>query len=155
MSNLHKVYITSTFGSVDLEIGMFKCMGARHFSFHLLLLQHLPLGASLTVEYPSESVPPLSGEDGDKFSRHSFDGWGLGGLPHGQLVSALVAHPHPMSSAGPVLTAAGGHFPPMVGWNLTHWRPGWELACLDTLPMTIVCAFLMPPSCGANPQPVA
>ena len=111
MSNLHKAYITSAFGSVDLKIGMSKCTGARHFSFCLLLLQHLPLGASLTVEYPSESTPPLSGEDGGKFPGHSFAGQGLGGLPHGQLRSALVACPHPVSSTGPVLLAVGGTLP--------------------------------------------
>ena len=75
MSNLHKVYVTSAFGSVDLKISMSNHVGARCFSFCLLLLQHLPLGASLTVEYPSESAPPFLGEDGGKFPGHSFAGW--------------------------------------------------------------------------------
>ena len=89
--------------------------GSKAFSFCLLLLQCLPLGASLTVEYPSELAPPLSGEDGGEFLGHSLAGWGLGGLTCRWLVGALAAHPNPVSSAGPVLTVAGGHFPPMAG----------------------------------------
>ena len=64
-----------------------------------------------TVEYPSESAPPPSGEEGGKFPGHSFAGWDLGGLPCGWLVGALVAHPHPVCSIGPVLTAVGGVLP--------------------------------------------
>ena len=90
-------------------------MGARYFSFCLLLLRRLPLGASLTVEYPSKSVLPLSGEDGGKFLGHSFASWGLGGLPHRQLVGTLMAHPHPMSSTGPILTATGEALPTNSG----------------------------------------
>ena len=63
------------------------------------------------MEYPSESAPPLSGEDGGEFSGHSFAGWDLGDLPHGWLGGTLAAHLHPMSSTGPVLTAAGGALP--------------------------------------------
>ena len=103
------MYVTSAFGSVDLKISMSKGIRARHFSFHLHLLRCLLLGkflgTSLTVEYPSECVPPLSGEDGGEFQGHSFAGWDLGGLPCGQLVGALATHPHTMYSAGPVLTA--------------------------------------------------
>ena len=56
--------------------------GARHFSFHCILLRHLPLGASLTVEYPSESAPPLSGEDGGEFPAPSlaWEAFLVGGL---------------------------------------------------------------------------
>ena len=87
---------------------MSKDMGARHFSFHLLLLQCLLLGASLTVEYPTESAPPLSGEEGASFQDTPLPFRTLGGLLHGWLVDALVAHPHPVCSTGPVLTAAVG-----------------------------------------------
>ena len=71
------------------DVSMSKCMGMRHFSFCLLLLQCLLLGASLTVEYPSKSAPPLSGEEGGE----------------------STPCPHPVSSAGPVLTAADGVLP--------------------------------------------
>ena len=87
---------------------MSKHVGARRFSFHLLLLQHLPLGASLTVEYPFESAPPLLGEDGGGFPGHPFVGQGLGGLSCGWLVTTLAACPHLVSSDGSVLTAARG-----------------------------------------------
>ena len=62
-------------------------------------------------EYPSESAPPLSGEEGGKFPGHSFAGRDWGGLPQRQLVGTLAAHPHPVSFAGPVLTAAVGALP--------------------------------------------
>ena len=95
---------------MDLKIGMSKHAGMRHFSSGLLLLlQHLLLSALLTVGYPSESAPPLSGEEGGEFPGHSFAGQDLGGLPHGRLVGALAACPHPTSSAGLVLTAGLVH----------------------------------------------
>ena len=89
---------------------MCKHAGARHFIF-CLLLQHLLLSALLTVEYPSKSAPPVSGEEGGEFPGHSFAGQDLGGLPHGWLVGTLEAHPHPASSAGLVLTGVGGALP--------------------------------------------
>ena len=131
---------------------MSKCMAARHLSFHHLLLRCLPLGASLTEEYPSESGSPLSREDGGELPAPSFVGLALGGLPCRWLGSALAAHPYPMSSTIPILTAEGGHFPLMAGWNPTRWWPGWELAWLDTLPVTKICAVKMPPLHRANPH---
>ena len=72
-----------------------------HGSEAFLILPPPPVmsttGASLTVEYPSESAPLLSGKEGGDFPGHSFTGQDVGGLPHGWPVGALVACPHPMS----------------------------------------------------------
>ena len=66
-SKCQSVCITSTPGSVSLKIGISNLVGTSHF---LSLLPLWPLHlhwqptVSLTVEYPSESGAPLSGEDG-------------------------------------------------------------------------------------------
>ena len=61
------VYVTSTPGSVDLKISISSLTGASCF-LSLPPLQPLHLcwqpTVSLTVEYPSESGAPLSGEEG-------------------------------------------------------------------------------------------
>ena len=80
-SNLQRVYVTSTLGSIDLKIGMSSHAGANHFSPHCCLLWQRVLGASLTVEYPSESAPPWSGKDGSELPTPSLIGCALGGLP--------------------------------------------------------------------------
>ena len=72
-------------------------MGASHFSPHCLLLQQRVLGASLAVEYPSESAPPLSGEDDGELLAPSFAGHPLGGLPPGQEMGTLGVWPPPVS----------------------------------------------------------
>ena len=67
-SRRQSVYVTSTPGSVDLKISITNLAGASHF---LSLLPLWPLHlcqqptVSLTVEYPSESGAPLSGEEGE------------------------------------------------------------------------------------------
>ena len=84
--NCQSVYITSTPGSVDLKIGISNLAGASCF-FSLLPLWPLHLWwwpvVSLTVEYPSESGAPLSGEEGSKPPPPTTAHWDLGGLPHG------------------------------------------------------------------------
>ena len=69
---------------------------------------------SLTVEYPSESVPPLSGEDGGEFPMPSFMGHALGGLPLGHVEGTLGVW-LPPSSSYPICTALGGVLPTSGG----------------------------------------
>ena len=102
---------TSALGSVDLKIGMFRHTGVRCFSFLCLLLLHRPPGASLTMEYPSESAPPHSGEDGGEFPSPPTMGQTLGSLPCGLAVSDLADLLPPFSSVDPSLAAEGGALP--------------------------------------------
>ena len=102
--------------SVDLKNGIYKRAGARHFSFCLLLLQHLLLGASLTVEYPSESAPPLSGEEGAQFPGYSFAGWELG------RPSLQVACRHPCGSSTPCVLCWTS--PYSCGWSAPYQQQG-------------------------------
>ena len=124
---------------MDLKIGISRHTGARCFSFLCLLLLCWPPGASLTVEYPSESAPPCSGEDGGEFPPPPAMGRTLGGLPHG-LAEAVQPDLLPLlSSVDPTLTAEGGALPMSCGvesdsleasvridgpWPLAHdWCP--------------------------------
>ena len=81
------VYIISTPRSVDLKIGISNLVGASHF---LSLLPLWPLclcqwpAVSLTVEYPSESGAPQSGEEGGEPPPPTAVHWDFSGLPHGQ-----------------------------------------------------------------------
>ena len=80
------VYITSTPGSVDLNISISNLAGTSCF-FSLLPLQPLHLhwwpAVSLTVEYPLKSSAPLSGEEGGEPPLPTTVHWDLGGLPRG------------------------------------------------------------------------
>ena len=118
-SNLHRVWVTSAFGSVDLKICMSKHAGANCFSLCLLLLWQQDLGVSLTVEYPSESAPSLSGEDGGEFPSPSLVGHCFGGLPLGHETGILKegANLSPFDLSAPCLAE---HCPPTVAWNLTY-----------------------------------
>ena len=98
------------------------------------------------MEYPSESAP-LSGEEGGKFPGPSFVGQDLACLPHGQLIDTPAAHPHPVSSAEPVLTAVGEVLPTNSGVesdSLEAWLetglPGYSILdhCLHLSDATIV-----------------
>ena len=84
--NHQSVYITTTPGSVNLKIGISNLAGASCF-FSLLPLQSLHLCrwpmVSLTVEYPSESSAPLSGEEGGEPPLPTTVHWDLGGHPCG------------------------------------------------------------------------
>ena len=77
------VYITSTPRLVDLKIGISSLAGTSRF-LSLLPLQPLHLhrqpAVSLTVEYPSESGAPLSGEEGGEPPPPTIVHWVLGGL---------------------------------------------------------------------------
>ena len=98
------VYITSTPRSVDLKIGISNLVGTSHF---LSLLPLWPLhlcwqpAVSLTVEYPSESGAPLSGEEGGEPPLPTVVHWDFRGFPRGHdalvwVVSlALVLSPTP------------------------------------------------------------
>ena len=77
------------------------------FILHLLLLQWPP-DTSLTVEYPSESAPPHSGEDGGEFPLPPAMGQAFGGFPCGLAVVNLADLLPPLSSADPSLVAEGG-----------------------------------------------
>ena len=76
------VYVTSAPGSVNLKIGISNLAGTSHF-FSLPPLWPLHLrqwpAVSLTVEYPSESGAPLSGEEGGEPPPHTTVHWDLGG----------------------------------------------------------------------------
>ena len=84
ISKRQSVYITSAPGSVDLKIGISNLMGASRF---LSLLPLWPLclcrwpTVSLTVEYPSESGTPLSGEEGGEPPPPTVVHWDFRGLP--------------------------------------------------------------------------
>ena len=71
--------------------------------------------ALLTMEYPSESAPSLSGEDGGKFPALFFAGHVLGGLPISHEVGTLGVQPPPASSACPIQTAEGRVLPTNSG----------------------------------------
>ena len=85
-SNRQSVYVTSASGSVDLKIGISNLAGTNCF-FSLLPLWPLCLcrwpAVSLTVECPSESSAPLSGEEGDEPPLPTTVHWDLGGHSHG------------------------------------------------------------------------
>ena len=85
------VYVTSTPRSVDLKISISSLTGASCF-LSLLPLQSLCLcwwpTVSLTVEYPSESGTPLSGEERGEPPPPTVVHWVLGGLPQGHAVPA-------------------------------------------------------------------
>ena len=93
-SNRQSVYITSAPGSVDLKIGISNLTGTSCF-FSLLPLQPLHLcqlpTVSLTVEYPSESGAPLSGEEGGEPPPPTTMHWDLGGHPCGHAAPVLEA----------------------------------------------------------------
>ena len=85
-SKHQSVYVTSNPGSVDLKIGISNLAGTSCF------LSLLPLWpqrlcwwptVSLTVEYPSESGTPLSGEEGGEPPPLTVVHWDFGGLLHG------------------------------------------------------------------------
>ena len=59
------------------------------------------------LDYPSESAPPLSGEDGGEFPLPPNSGQALGGLPHGLAVVDLTDLLPPLSSTDPSFTAEG------------------------------------------------
>ena len=84
-SKRQSVYITSTPGLVNLKISISNLAGTSHF-LSLLPLQPLHLcwwpAVSLTVEYPSESGTPLSGEKGGEPPLLTVVHWDFGGLPH-------------------------------------------------------------------------
>ena len=92
-SKRQSMYVTSTPGSVDLKIGISNLMGTSSF-LSLLPLQPLHLcqwpTVSLTVEYPSESGAPLSGEEGGNPPSPTVVHWDFGGLPHGRAVPVQV-----------------------------------------------------------------
>ena len=100
-------------GQFDLKISISKCACANRFSPCYFLLWWRVLWASLTTEYPSESAPPLSGEDGSEFLVPSFAGYALGGLPLGCEVGTLGMQPPPFSACpihvvlGRVLSTSG------------------------------------------------
>ena len=146
--------MTSMFGSVDLKIGISKHCGANHFSPCCLFLQWQVLCASLTVEYPSESAPPLSGEDGSEFSVLSFVGHVLGGLPLGCEVGTLGVWPPPVSSACPIHAAEGRVLPTNGGMesNLLEIRLG--TGGLDTLLWTFGSIYPKWPLPATSPPPV-
>ena len=107
--------VTSTPGSVDLKIGISNLAGTSRF-FSLFPLQPLHLcwqpAVSLTVEYPSESGAPLSGEEGGKPPPPTTVHWDLGGHPRGHAapvweVSLALA----TSSTAEALPACGGTLP--------------------------------------------
>ena len=86
-SKRQSVYVTSAPGLVDLKIGISNLAGASCF-LSLLPLQPLCLHwrpmVSLTVEYPSESGTPLSGEEGGEPPPPTEVHWDFGGLPRGR-----------------------------------------------------------------------
>ena len=93
-SKCQSVYVTSTPGSVNLKIGISNLAGTSHF------LSLLPLwpqrlcqwpAVSLTVEYPSESGTPLSGEEGGKPPPLTVMHWDFDRLPHGHAAPVQVA----------------------------------------------------------------
>ena len=120
-SNLQRVYVKSTLGSVNLKIGMSKHTGANLFSFHHLLLWWQVPSASLAMEYPSESTPPQSGEEVGVVPPPSFMGqaWGF------PLVrkSAPWRHSHkPLPLHDPGVPWNSGHSPLAAVWSPTHSR---------------------------------
>ena len=80
------MYVTSAPRLVNLKIGISNLAGTSHF---LSLLPLWPLrlcwwpAVSRTVEYPSESGTPLSGEEGGKPPPPTVVHWDFGGLLHG------------------------------------------------------------------------
>ena len=96
-SKRQSVYVTSTPGSVDLKISISNLMGASRF-LSLLPVQPLRLcwqpTVSLTVEYPSESGTPLSGEEGGKPPPPTVVHWVFGGLPHSHAVPVWAVSHH-------------------------------------------------------------
>ena len=121
--------MTSACGSVDLKIGISKCAGANCFSPCHFLLQQWLLCASLTVEYPSESAPSLSSEDGGKFPAPPLAGCCLGGLPLGQEPGTLRDQLPPSSSCP--IHAVLGRVPPTRGGMESDsldimWGTGWS-----------------------------
>ena len=98
------------FGSVNLKIGISKHAGANCFSPHHFLLQQWLLGASLTMEYPSESTPSLSSEDGGEFPMPSLAGHCLGGLPLGHEPGTLREQLPPSPSCT-ICATLGGALP--------------------------------------------
>ena len=90
------------------------CNCQRFSPCHFLLQQWL-----LTMEYPSESAPSLSGEDGEEFLMSSLAGHCLWDLPLGCELGTLKEW-LPPSSRCPIHAALGEHSPPGVAWSLTH-----------------------------------
>ena len=114
-SKHQSVYIISAPGLVDLKIGISNLVGASRF---LSLLPLWPLrlcrwpAVSLTVEYPSESGAPLSGEEGGKPPLPTVVHWVFGGLPCDCMPSmasesCLSLFPHPRCS--PILLRCTPH----------------------------------------------
>ena len=122
--NFQMVYVTSAFRSTVLKIGISKHVGARHFSFLCLLCLHQPPAASLVVEYPSESAPPWSGEEGGELPPPPM-GCFFGGLPLYLAETVLAPHMFVNSSAEPSLLVDWGCSPTAEGWSQTHSQPGW------------------------------
>ena len=119
------MYVTSAPGSVDLKIGISNPMEASCF-LSLLPLQPLHLcwwpAVSLTVEYPSESGAPLSGEEGCEPPLPTVVHWDFGGLPHGRTAPEQVVSLASATSFTPeaLLTCCGA--------LLTNWLEEYDLA---------------------------
>ena len=128
--------MTSAFGSVDLKIGISKHVGANCFSPCHFLLWQWPLGASLTVEYPSESAPSLSSEDSGKFLAPSLAGCCLVSLPLGHELGTLREQLPPYFSC-PIHAALGGALPTRGGMESDlldiMWGTGWSQYSIQDL----------------------
>ena len=112
------VHITSTPGSVDLNIGISNLTGTSHF-FSLLPLWPLHLcqwpAVSLTMEYPSGSSVPQSREEGGKPPPPTVVHWDFGGLLHGHTAPVRVVSLASVTSSTPeaLLTCCGA---PPTSW---------------------------------------
>ena len=87
---------------------------------------------NLSVEYPSESAPSLSGKDGSEFPAPFLNGHCFRDLPLGCEVGILREGPT-TSSVCPICTALGGALPTNCGMESdsldSPWSTGWS-CCL-------------------------
>ena len=124
-SKHQSVYVTSAPGSVNLKIGISNLVGASHFLSQLplwpLCLHQWP-AVSLAVEYPSESVALLSGEEGGKPPPPTIVHWDFGGLPRGCAAPALVV------SLASVTSSTPEALPTCCGALPTSWLEESDLA---------------------------
>ena len=89
-SKHQNMYVTSAPGSADLKIGISNLAGASHFLSLLPLYLCWWPAVSFTVEYPSESSAPQSGEEGGEPPLLTVVHWDFGGLPCGHAAPVWV-----------------------------------------------------------------
>ena len=123
-SKCKSMYMTSTFGSMDLNTGISNLTGARCFFSFLPLLCLLMPGISLAVKWPSESTPLSQGRMGVNtcLPRSVLGPW------EADLTALLGWDRWPLVFHQPFLQTlswwwVGEHLPQVAQRSLTRWMP--------------------------------